>query len=70
MKPTEEKGNFNAAISCCFVLKVLFGSLRAHRNGVFPHGEIEKGCSMFSVPASCPTIIQLLLIIRVLLAVT
>ena len=37
---------------------------------VFPHGEIEKGCSMFSVPASCPTIIQLLLIIRVLLAVT
>ena len=70
MKPTEEKGNFNAAITCCcFVLKVLFGSLRAHRNGVFPHGEIEKGCSMFSVPASCPTI-QLLLIIRVLLAVT
>ena len=37
---------------------------------VFPHGEIGKGCSIFSVPASCPTIIQLVLIIRVLLAVT
>ena len=64
MKPTKEKGNFNAAISCCFVLEVLFGALRARTNVVFPHFEIEKG----SVPASCPTIIQLLLIITVFLS--